>query len=69
MYKVPGGKLVINLMTYVPLVLLILGIVFTLFGDFSAEYISDNLPVIIGVVISLVVQEILAARVKNEEKK
>ena len=69
MYKVPGGKLVINLMTYVPLVLLILGIVFTLFGDFSAEYISDNLPVIIGVVIFLVVQEILAARVKNEEKK
>ena len=65
MYKVPGGKLVINLMTYVPLVLLILGIVFTLFGDFSAEYISDNLPLILGVVISVVVQEILAARVKN----
>ena len=69
MYKVPGGKLVINLMTYVPLLLLILGIVFTLFGDFSAEYISDNLPLIIGVVVSIVIQEILAARVKNEEKK
>ena len=46
-------------------VLLILGVVFTLFGDFSSEYINDNMPLIIGVVASLIVQEILAARVKD----
>ena len=67
-YKVPGNKLVINLMTYVPFVLLILGIVFTLFGDFSKEYIDGNLPLIIGVIVSLIVQEILAAMVKEENE-
>ena len=56
----------INVITYVPFVLLILGVVFTLFGDFSSEYISDNMPLIIGVVISFIVQEILASRVKEK---
>ncbi|MBQ2407910.1 MAG: APC family permease [Bacilli bacterium] len=67
-YKVPGNNLVINLMTYVPFILLILGIVFTLFGDFSKEYIDANLPLIIGVIVSLIIQEILAAMVKEENE-
>lgn len=65
-YKVPGNNFVLNLITWVPLVLLILGIVFTLFGDFSADYINSNIPLIIGVVVSLIVQEILASRVKKD---
>lgn len=64
-YKVPGNNFVLNLITWVPLVMLIAGIIFTLFGDFSKEYIDSNMPLIIGVVISLVVQELLALRVKN----
>ena len=64
-YKVPGGKVVLNLVTWIPFVLLILGIVFTMFGDFSKDYIMEGLPLIIGVVVSLIVQEILVARVKK----
>jgi len=68
-YKVPGGEGFIKVFAIVPFILLILGVVFTLFGDFSMEYINENLPLIIGVVVSLVVQEILAARVKEVPEK
>ena len=64
-YKVPGNNFVINLLTWVPFVLLILGVIFTLFGDFSMEYINENMPLIIGVVVSFVVEEILVARIKK----
>lgn len=64
-YKVPGGKFVLNLITWVPFILLVLSIIFTLFIDFTKESIMANLPLIIGVVISLIVQEILVARVKK----
>ena len=64
-YKVPGNNFVLNLFTWVPFVLLILGVIFTLFGDFSGEYINENMPLIIGVVVSFVVQEILVARIKK----
>ena len=68
-YKVPGSDGFIKVFAIVPFVLLILGVVFTLFGDFSAEYINENMPLIVGVVVSLVVQEILAARVKEVPEK
>ena len=64
-YKVPGGRVMLNLITWVPLVLLVLGIVFTLFIDFTMESFMVNLPLIIGVVVSIIIQEILAARVKD----
>ena len=63
-YKVPGNKFVLNLITWVPFVLLVASIIFTLFIDFTWESFMYNLPLIIGVAVSLVVQEILAARVK-----
>jgi amino acid transporter len=63
-YKVPGNKLVLNLITWVPFIMLIASIIFTLFIDFTMESFMANLPLIIGVAVSLVVQEILAARVK-----
>ena len=68
-YKVPGGPVMTALMTYVPFVLLVLSIIFTLFGDFTKEYIEANIPLILGVIVSLIIQEILAARVKNEKVK
>lgn len=64
-YKVPGNKFVLNLFAWVPLVLLVLSVIFTIFIDFTAESIMANLPLIIGVVVSFVVQEILVSRVKN----
>ena len=67
-YKVPGGKTMAALMAYVPFVLLVLSVIFTLFGDFSKDYISSNVPLILGVVVSVIIQEILAARVKEIKK-
>ena len=67
-YRVPGGKVMTALMAYVPFVLLVLSVIFTLFGDFSGEYINSNIPLIIGVVVSVIIQEILAARVKEPKK-
>ena len=64
-YKVPGGNFVINLITWVPLILLVLSVIFTIFIDFTAESIMANLPLIIGVVVSFIIEEILVARVKN----
>jgi len=68
-YKVPGSGGFIKVFAIVPFILLILGVIFTLFGDFSMEYIEGNLPLIIGVIVSLIVQEILAAGVKEKKAK
>ena len=67
-YKVGGSEGFIKLFAIVPFVLLILGVVFTLFGDFSMEYIEGNLPLIIGVAVSFIVEEILVSRVKEDKK-
>lgn len=64
-YKVPGGKFMTKFITYVPLTLLILGIVFTIFIDFTMDSIIANLPLIIGVVVSLIIQEILVSKIKD----
>jgi len=66
-YKVPGGNGFITLFAIVPFILLILGVVFTLFGDFTMEYIDANLPLIIGVVVSFIIQEILVSKVKTKK--
>lgn len=63
-YKMPGSDGMIKFLTYLPLVLLVLGVIFTLFGDFTKDYIVGNLPLIIGVVVSFIIQEVLASRVK-----
>lgn len=65
-YKVPGNGFVVKLMGIIPFLLLILGIVFTLFGDFSVEYMADSIPLYVGVVLSFIIEEILVARIKNK---
>lgn len=62
-YKVPGGNFMIKVAAIVPFVILIAGVVFTIFGDFTNEYILDNIPLIIGVIISFAIEEILIARI------
>lgn len=64
-YKVPGSDGFIKGFAIVPFVLLILGVIFTLFGDFSVDYVTENMPLIIGVIISFVIEEILVSKVKN----
>ena len=65
-YKVPGNAFVLNLITWVPLVLLVSSLVFTIFGEFTKDSLIANAPLIAGVVVSLIIQEILAFRVKND---
>lgn len=64
-YRVPGNKVVATLFGIVPFILLIAGIVFTIFGDFSVEYLADNIPLLIGVALSFMIQEILVFRIKD----
>ncbi len=67
-YKVPGSDGFIKVFAIVPFVLLILGVIFTLFGDFTMEYISSNIPLIVGVIVSFIIEEILVSRVKEKNK-
>ncbi len=67
-YKIPGGNFVINLVTYVPFIILIVSVIFTLFIDFTYESFMYNLPLIIGVGVSLIIQEILVKDIKTEKK-
>ena len=64
-YKVPGNSFVLNLITWIPFVLLILGIIFTVFIDFTIESLIANFPLIIGIIVSFVIEEILVSRVKE----
>lgn len=68
-YKVPGGSGVAKVAAIVPFIFLVLGIIFTLFGDFSKGYLIDNIPLIVGVALSLILQEILVSRVTKKNKK
>lgn len=67
-YKVPGSDGFVTVFAIVPFILLILGVIFTLFGDFTSEYISENMPLIVGVIVSFIVEEILVSRVKETKK-
>ena len=67
-YEVPGNNFVIGLFTWVPFVLLVLSIIFTLFGDFTSEYISGNIPLIVGVIVSFIIEEILVSKIKEDKK-
>ena len=61
-YKVPGSEGMIKVIAIVPFIILIAGIIFTLFGDFTSGYILDSIPLYIGVVLSFVCEEILVLR-------
>ena len=61
-YKVPGGNFMIKVAGIVPFVLLVAGIIFTLFGDFTYDYVVENIPLFIGVIVSFALEEILVAR-------
>lgn len=66
-YKVPGSNFMIILMAIVPFIILIAGVLFTIFGDFSIGYFMDSLPLVAGVVLSFIIEEILVARIKTKK--
>ena len=65
-YKVPGNATV---MSIVPFVILVLGVIFTLFGDFTKEFIQESIPLYVGVIISFILEEILVAKIKDKPAK
>jgi len=62
-YRVPGGPIATNIIAFVPFVIIVLGVVFTIFGDFSLVYLEESIPLIIGVIVSFVIEEILVSRI------
>lgn len=59
-FKVPGGKVVIQLMAWIPEVLLIVTVILTVVPmNASSSEISGKLPVMIGTIITLVIGEIV----------
>ena len=67
-YRMPVSGVMEKVAAIVPFIILIAGVVFTIFGDFSVEYLQDNIPLIAGVVLSFIIEEILVARIKTDKK-
>ena len=66
-YKMPVEGAMATVAAIVPFVILIAGVLFTIFGDFSVEYLQDNIPLVAGVVLSFIIEEILVARIKTKK--
>jgi len=65
-YKMPGSKGVVTFMACLAFVLLVAGVLFTIFGDFTLDYILENIPLLVGVAVSFIIEEILVARIKKK---
>ena len=62
-YKMPGGKVWVTIYTLIAFVLISAGVIFTIFGDFTLDSLVANVPLILGVIASFVIEEILVARI------
>ncbi|WP_056977329.1 APC family permease [Lentilactobacillus senioris] len=68
-FKVPGNKFMIQLMTWIPEVLLIATIVLTVVPlNGSQEEISAKMPILIGVIITVVIGEIVVRYAEHKSK-
>ncbi|EAA0111799.1 APC family permease [Listeria monocytogenes] len=58
-FKVPGGKILLYLMTFVPMILLIITLIFSAvpLNGSSAE-LNEKIPILIGTVVAVIVGEI-----------
>lgn len=57
-FKVPGGKVMINLFTWVPEVLIILSVLLTILPTGKSD-VHSKMPILIGTIIALVVGEVM----------
>ena len=64
-YKMPGSEGFAKFAAIVAFVLLVAGVVFTLFGDFTLDYMAEYLPLYVGVAVSFILEEIFVARIKK----
>ncbi len=66
-FRVPGSGIILQLLAYIPMVLIIVSIIFTAVPlSFDAETLSGTLPITIGAVIFIVLGEIII-RMKSKE--
>lgn len=69
-FTVKGGAFKIGIMTYLPMILLIVSIIFSIVPlNMSADELSAKLPLLIGTIIAVAIGEIIAARAVAYEKK
>ncbi len=69
-YKVPGGKVRLAIMTYLPLLLLIISVIFCIVPlDSSPEEMSAKMPILIGTIVAIAIGEILVLRSRGLNKK
>lgn len=64
-FRVPGGRVMLTVITYVPMVLLIISIIFTAV-PFSLDYetLTEVLPITVGTAVSLIIGEIIIRMLK-----
>ncbi|GAK47319.1 agmatine/putrescine antiporter [Secundilactobacillus oryzae JCM 18671] len=68
-FKVPGSKLMIQLMTWVPEVILIITILLTILPtDSSKAEFSTKMPILIGTIITLAIGEIVVRVAEHRHK-
>ena len=66
-YKMPGSNGLVKFASILAFTLLVLGIIFTLFGDFTIDYMKEYLPLYVGVAASFILEEIFVARIKEKK--
>ena len=58
-YKVPGNKIVINLIAYIPTIILVLAIILTILPtSFDYNSLMEKVPLMIGTILSIIIGEI-----------
>lgn len=64
-FRVPGGSGMLRVITYVPMILLIISIIFTAV-PFSLDYetLTEVLPITVGTIVSLIIGEIIIHALK-----
>lgn len=65
-FKVPGGKVMINLFTWVPEALIIISALLTILPTGKADF-SSKMPVLIGTIITLVIGELVVCVARREQ--
>lgn len=68
-YWISGGRVKTFLFTFVPTLLLIIALFFTLFPEFNLEMFEYNWPLIVGACLAVVIGEILVSRVRKTNTK
>ena len=66
-YKMPGSNGMVKFGAILAFVLLVAGIIFTLFGDFTIDYLKEYLPLYVGVAASFILEEIFVAKIKSKK--